>query len=581
MARILIVEGDRATGALVLTLVQGMDHEAELVATGTEGLERMAKQSFDLVISDVHMEPVGGFDLLEQTLSLHPQTRVVLFSGDKDPAMAERAKAAGAMGFLPKPLRIDHLKSVLDRAKEAPTPTAAAARAKEGARPKAEIAADFEAEVLPFYPGPGLKVVRQRLAWVAQARSHVLLDARPGVLNREVLEAFHYYSPYAEQTLRIINLETEDTAALRKRLQEDPTGWLSEMGEGTLVLLALDALPLDVQGILAGLLRADFKGRIIATVRGDPDTLVGEMKLSDGLYFRLALFSTRVAPLAEAGESLPVLLADAVAASNAWLGKETPAVDKEAWVALTAYPWPQNHFELRRVADQIASKLEPGQAIRLEHLPDVVAGAHWAPLADHLRLKADDYIQRVKRSLPDIGRTAEVLGVRQQSLERHLADSEHSMFSLDVDPATTVPWAVPAKPVRPRNPVPAQAEKKSSTNVERILVVSDDSLERANLVGRLTGPNREVIEAQHALAAVSELKISSQDFDVALVLPPCAGLTTQELGEQLQRIAPKMSTVLFDPFAPVTDRGAYRVVKERPETALEFTELLMSLQERD
>jgi len=572
MARILIVEGDRATGALVLTLVQGMDHEAELVTTGFEGLKRMAAQSFDLVISDVQMEPVSGFDLLEQTLSLYPQTRVVLFSRDKDPELSSRAMKAGAMGFLPKPLRIDHLKSVLDRAKE--PPVAESKASGELTRPPIQMAADFETVVMRFYPGPGLKVVRQRLAWVAQARSHVLLDARQGVLNREVLEAFHHHSPYAGAALRIINLETETAEALRTRLTDDPTGWLEEMGGGTLVLLALDALPLDVQGILAGLLRQDFKGRIIATVRGDPDTLVGEMKLNDGLYFRLALFSTRVAPLSEAGEALPSLLADAVAASNAWLGGDSPAVDREARAALMAYSWPQNHFELRRVADQVASRLEPGQSIKLVHLPNVVAGAHWAPLVDHLRLAANAYIKRVERTMPDLARTAQVLGVREQSLARHLEDSDHSMFSLDVDPGTTVPWAMPTPSIPFSKSVKGESSPKSGM---RILLISDNEVERANMVGRLAAPNREIVEAAHALAAVSELKISSAGFDVAMVVPPCAGLTVQELGEQLRRIAPNLGTVLFDPFAAVTARESYTVVRERPETAIEFQELLESL----
>lgn len=556
----------------MLTLVQGMDHEAELVTSGEEGLERMAHQTFELVISDVHMEPVSGFDLLEQTLSLHPQTRVVLFSADKDPELTSRAVAAGAMSFLPKPIRIDLLKTVLDRAREplSPSPTGLA----KIPRPSAELAEDFETVVLPFYPGPGLKVVRQRLSWVAQARSHVLLDARQGVLNREVLEAFHYHSPFAAQSLRILNLETEDAEALRTKLKEGPVEWLNEMSGGTLVLLALDALPLDIQGTLAGLLRKDFKGRIIATVRGDPDTLVGEMKLNDGLYFRLALFSTRVAPLSEAGEAIPRLLADAVAASNAWLGDKPPEVSRETKAALMAYEWPQNHFELRRVADQIASRLEPGQPIQLEHLPNVVAGANWAPLADHLRMMANAYIKRVESTMPDLERTAEVLGVRLESLRRHLSDSDHEMFTLDVDPRTRVPWAV-EKPVQVEAVLKPKADDKRA--VERILVIGADALERAYLMGRLMAPNREIVEAEHALAAIGELSGLSAGFDFALVMPPCAGLSVEELGEQLKRISPRIGTALFDPFAPVTTREVFNVVQERPETALEFVELFESL----
>ena len=568
MARILIIEGDRATGTLVLTLAQGMNHEAELVSDPTEGLERMDDQPFDMVISDVHMKPLNGIELLERIRAQHPKTRVALFSSDHSPELQAQAKQLGAIDFLPKPIRIDRLKSVLDRAKEVVVP--AVIERRSAPRPE-RPAEDFETVVTPFYPGPGLKVVRQRLSWVAQAKSHVLLDARPGVLSREVLEAFHRYSPFAGAPLRIINLETENADDLRDRLTDDPTGWLREMAGGTLVLLALDALPLDVQSILAGLLRTDFRGRIIATIRGDPDTLVGEMKLNDSLYFRLAVFSTRIAPLSEAGEALPSLLADAVAASKAWLGGDTPEVAQQARGPIIAYAWPQNHFELRRVADQIASRLEPGQAIQIDQLPDAVAGAHWPTLAEQLRLTANAYIKRVERTMPDMDQAAQVLGVRRASLERHSADNTRPVFTLDIDNVTSVPWAVAPKPTESK---PAIAPPRK---VERILLISGNELERANLVGRLMSPDREIVEVGHALAAVSELKIAPTSFNYAIVVPPCAGLTIRELGEQLQRIEPIMTIALIDPTAAPGDCEPYDAVRARPETVLEFDELFTAL----
>jgi DNA-binding response OmpR family regulator len=104
MARILIIEGDLSIGNLVLTLAQGMSHEAELVADGTEGLARMATQAYDMVISDVHMKPVGGIELLERTRALHPKTRVVLFSSDSSRELRAQVLRLGAMDFLPKPI---------------------------------------------------------------------------------------------------------------------------------------------------------------------------------------------------------------------------------------------------------------------------------------------------------------------------------------------------------------------------------------------------------------------------------------------------------------------------------------------
>lgn len=598
MALILIVTDDRATGSLVQMLVRGMDHEAELVSDGSAALKQMAIAAFDLVISDVHMKPMGGLELLEKAKAQYPQTRVVLFSADANPDLRTKAKQLGAVDFLAKPIQIDRLKKVLDRASApapaAPDPTPAAAPAGTPAAPSRSpsqqefSAEDFETLVHPFFPGPGLKVVRQRLAWVAQARSHVLIDARPGVLSREVLEAFHHYSPYASGSLRITNLETANVDEIRARWTQDGTGWLKEMAGGTIVLLALDAMPLDVQACLADLVRTEFRARIIATIRGDPDELVSEKRLHDGLYFRLALFSTRVAPLAEASERVPELLADSVAASKGWMGAGPPLIDREARTALSAYSWPQNYYELRRLADQLASRLEPGHSIRLDHLPDAVAAAHWPSLADHLRAAATTYIRRVQRTQPDMEKAAAVLGVRSSALSRHMEDSNEPVFSLDLDRApklreTAAPFVAPftTAPFATSTPTPDAATDKRQPIIERVLVIAANELARASLAGQLAASNRDVVDVTDALGAVSAIKMSRQPFEFVLVVPPCSLFEPVELGRQLARLAPSAGLALLDKAAAASgERGPFHVVRGRPETPVELVEVLALLRKR-
>ncbi len=585
MARILVVEDDRATGQLVLTLLTGMGHDAEFAADGGAALKLLQEQTVNLVISDVHMAPIGGLELLEKAKAFTPQTRFVMFSGDTSPELHARALKLGAVDFLAKPMRIDRLKKVLDRVND-PVPVPAPPRdvtlEAEVVPTRVAPEKDFETTVLPFFPGPGLAVVRQRLSWVAQARSHVLIDARRGVLSREVLEAFHHHSLYAHATLRIINFETENPEQLRTRWKEDGAGWLQEVGSGTLVLLALDALPVDVQGVLAGLVRSEFKARIIATIRGDPDVLVAESRLHEGLYFRLALFSTRVAPLAETAESVPQLLADAVAASKAWLGGAAPPeVEDTARAALVAYAWPQNHFELRRLADQLASRLEVGEAIKLKHLPDTVAGAHWPTLAEHLQTSATAYIRRVERTMPDLGRVAEVLGVGRSALARHLADPSQPVFQFSFDGATKPPFPTPGPAADPAPaPVSLRAKSALAPMIERVLLVSGDDVVRSSLAGRLAASNREIEEAEDLLAAVSILARARVPFDFALIAPPSDVFTLRELGGQLIRVAPTLAIALLDDKAAQTDQDPYHVVRSMPETAVELVELLALLRKR-
>jgi hypothetical protein len=242
----------------------------------------------------------------------------------------------------------------------------------------------------------------------------------------------------------------------------------------------------------------------------------------------------------------------------------------ETRAPIIAYAWPQNYFELRRAADQIASRMDLGLPFKLEHRPDVGAAADWSTLSDHLRLTANSYIRRVERTMTDMDQSARGRGVWRSSLERHALDTTRPIFKLDIDSATVAPWAVTPKPVV------SIEEDFTSPKIERLRLISDDELERANLMGRLVEPNREIVEVGHGLAAVSELKLARMPFDFAIVMPPCAGLTIRELGQQLKRIDSERRLGLIDPPIASGDFGPYDVVNARPITVGEIGELVAS-----
>jgi len=116
MSRVLVVEDDPLVRTAIARMVGALGHEV-LVAEGVEAaLERLERESIDLVLTDFRMPPSDGLTLAAEIRRSWPRVEIVLMSGDLDATLAERASDAGVLAALAKPFRLDTLRSVLEPA---------------------------------------------------------------------------------------------------------------------------------------------------------------------------------------------------------------------------------------------------------------------------------------------------------------------------------------------------------------------------------------------------------------------------------------------------------------------------------
>jgi len=116
---ILIVDDEADLRELLLESLDRQGYSAEAVASGEEALARMAKQSFSVVITDLHM-PGGltGLDLIEAIRSRFPDTLCILITAFATLDTSIEALKRGAYDFIPKPFRLSDMEVVLNRALE-------------------------------------------------------------------------------------------------------------------------------------------------------------------------------------------------------------------------------------------------------------------------------------------------------------------------------------------------------------------------------------------------------------------------------------------------------------------------------
>ena len=106
MSRKILVVDDEEMGLRMAEFILQKEYQVEKATSGAECLERLASDVFDLVLLDVEMPVMNGFETLEQIRSMSSckDQKVVFLSADDDEKYKEKANALGALGFVKKPI---------------------------------------------------------------------------------------------------------------------------------------------------------------------------------------------------------------------------------------------------------------------------------------------------------------------------------------------------------------------------------------------------------------------------------------------------------------------------------------------
>jgi CheY-like chemotaxis protein len=116
-ALILVVDDVAEQREVGVALLEALGYEAHAVASGEAALKVLAKQSVDLLLLDMIMEPgIDGLETFERARALRPDQRAIIASGYSKSDRVERAMAMGASGFIRKPYRLQDLAGIVSKA---------------------------------------------------------------------------------------------------------------------------------------------------------------------------------------------------------------------------------------------------------------------------------------------------------------------------------------------------------------------------------------------------------------------------------------------------------------------------------
>ena len=397
MASILIIDDEVAIAtAFALFFRHDGAHQVTEAHTGQEGIDAYRRLRPDLVLLDVRLPDMTGFDVLDAIRDDHPLVIMVTAYGDVP--MAVDALHRGAENFLTKPVDLSHLSAAADRALE---------KAQLRRLSRWLTSKRGAGKGVIFGASPSMRELQAQVQLLSGSdRTTALVLGESGSGKGRTAELIHAQSPRASKPFVEVNCATLRPESLDAELfgveGNGPTGALASLGAfevadgGTLFLDEISDLDVALQPKLVRVLEGKGFRRVGGSVEITPSVRViaasskdlgGEVaagRFREDLYYRLAVMPIQLPPLrARAREDLVELVAavhDALASS---VPGAPATITDEALDALLRYPWPGNIRELRNVIERAMLVARGLPALDVPHLPREVQGATGGVVAHH------------------------------------------------------------------------------------------------------------------------------------------------------------------------------------------------------
>ena len=388
--RVLIVDDDETLRESLELFLASEDYEVVAAADGAAALTQLERAPVDVVLCDLRMPGIDGFELLPQLLRIAPGLTVILMSAYGGRELAIEALKRGAYDYLAKPF---------------PPSEAVLAIRKAQEREKLRRANDLLQRDLSRAVGERpivaasdkMMAVLELIERAAEFKTTVLLTGESGTGKEVLARALHAQSSRHQQAFVAVNCGAIPEALLESELfghakgaftgaDRARRGLFTEADGGTLFLDEIGEMPLPLQVKLLRVLQEEevrpvgesktrsIDVRVLAATARDLTQEVAAGRFREDLFYRLDVVRVTVPPLRERREDIPLLVDHFLAQFRASLGKAVRGVADDALAKLVAYAWPGNVRELENVIER-AVILANGDRITLRELPENVAHA--------------------------------------------------------------------------------------------------------------------------------------------------------------------------------------------------------------
>jgi len=386
---ILVIEDETILGDSICAYLEHHGYGTAIARSGEEGIRLAEENSPDVAVVDIRLPGMDGLETLRRLRETSGVTEVVMMTAHASVASAVEAMKGGAFDYLTKPLDLDEVRVVVDKA------LVHQRMRRELSYLKArEETGGHTAEIVG--ESPTIRLLKQQIERIAALESPggnvptVLIQGETGVGKEMIARAVHYGSPRGKGPFVEINcaaipsslLEAElfgyekgaytDARTAKPGLFEAADGgtlFLDEIGHMELALQVKLLKAIEEKSVrrVGGLRPKTFNARIVAATNRNLETAISEGAFRPDLYYRIKVLTLDVPPLRERGNDILLLARHFLDRYTRQYGLPAKQLAPEAETLLLAYAWPGNVRELAHLIER-AGLLHEGSMVEASHL---------------------------------------------------------------------------------------------------------------------------------------------------------------------------------------------------------------------
>lgn len=382
--KILVIDDDDSGREALSLLLKSVGYTVVSAVNGKESLETIAREQFQIIVSDLFLPDCSGFDVLQSVNKVSPSTEVIVVTGHASAQTAVRAMKEGAFDYITKPIDFDELKIVVTKALEKQQ------LLSENVYLRKQLQGRFEFSNI-VGNSPAMQLVFERMRRIVKTDSTVLITGESGTGKELVARALHYNGNRKERPFIAVNCGAIPEALLESELFghvkgaftgaiNDKPGKFEAANHGTIFLDEIGTMPLQLQNKLLRVLQEHevervgsnkplkLHVRVVSATNIDLERMVKLGEFREDLFYRLNVIPLHLPPLRERQHDIMPLAGHFLAKFCQLMGRPLMTISKQALEAIEQYTWPGNVRELGNLIERMVA-LSDGAVISLEDVP--------------------------------------------------------------------------------------------------------------------------------------------------------------------------------------------------------------------
>ncbi|MBL4678345.1 MAG: sigma-54-dependent Fis family transcriptional regulator [Mucilaginibacter sp.] len=366
MAKILIIDDERAIRSTLREILEYEDYTVEDVDNGVDGLEKIRKNDYDLVLCDIKMNRMDGMEVLTEGLTIKPDLPFIMISGHGTVETAVEASKKGAFDFISKPPDLNRLlitvRNALDRGSlvvETKTlkrrvskvrPILGESQAIARIKETIDRVGPTDARVLVTGAnGSGKELVARWLHEKSNRANGPIIEVNCAAIPSELIESELFGHEKGSFTSAIKQRIGKFESASGGTLFLDEIGDMSQSAQAK-VLRALQESKITRVG---GEKEIDVDVRVVAATNKDLLKEIEDGNFRMDLYHRLSVILIHVPPLVERKDDIPLLTQSFLEEICSEYGMPTKKISEAALDEMKKLPWTGNIRELRNMVERL------------------------------------------------------------------------------------------------------------------------------------------------------------------------------------------------------------------------------------